>query len=156
MIRRGDTSELAALREIMRQAILHGCADDYGVDVTKRWAIDDDHFTCKIDPDCFVWETSGKPVAVSCWRVEETDEKLARVSGLFALPEAMGKGIGKQLLERVDQDIRENGFKHAILFATKTAQKLYQNAGWVTVEPVEILVATKTPITIFKMEKLFD
>jgi|SRR5579872_222700 len=92
----------------------------------------------------------GEPGSQRTWVVEEADRILGfasdgpsrdedaspgtgEIGGIYLLPEAVGKGIGRDLFARASDDLRALGFEEATLWVLETnarARRFYEAAGW--------------------------
>jgi ribosomal protein S18 acetylase RimI-like enzyme len=57
----------------------------------------------------------------------------AEVYAIYVRPEAMGKGIGRELFEHAVRDLSERGYREAVLWTLVTnlaAQRFYERRGW--------------------------
>lgn len=87
-----------------------------------------------------------KPVATGRFRIVDEGAKLERAAVLSAY---RGKGIGKQVIQTLEQVARSQGIKKAIMHAQQHAQSFYEQLGY---------TATSKPFTTHnilhvKMEK---
>jgi len=60
--------------------------------------------------------------------------RTAEIRGLYLAPEAVGRGIGRDLVERLLAMARAAGARRMILKGTLTAEAFYQRMGFRTVE----------------------
>lgn len=58
------------------------------------------------------------------------------LASLFVAPEHRCRGVGGKLVERIEQEARERGFKKLFLF-TPDQDKFYRRLGWRILEKVE-------------------
>jgi GNAT superfamily N-acetyltransferase len=73
----------------------------------------------------------GNPIG--CGAVKMLDPKTAEIKRMWLAPEIRGKGLGRQLLEALEQAARDLGASEGRLDTNDTlvpALALYRNAGW--------------------------
>ncbi len=59
----------------------------------------------------------------------------AQIAGLYFVPEVIGKGLGKSLVQIMFTECRSKRTKAVILSATKTAKCFYQSVGFEQIGP---------------------
>ncbi len=74
---------------------------------------------------------------------------------IYVLPETQGKGVGKQLLEKVEEIAKEAGNSHLILNVNRfnKAQEFYKHKGFVVTEEVDIEIGHGYLMEDYVMEK---
>jgi GNAT superfamily N-acetyltransferase len=92
------------------------------------------------DPDrrngAFVAEEGGRVVGFASFcpsRDEDAAEGTGEVPAIYVEPSAMGKGVGRELLEEATAELRLAGFTRATLWvleANERARRFYENEGW--------------------------
>ena len=73
----------------------------------------------------------GNPIG--CGAVKMLDPKTAEIKRMWLAPEVRGKGLGRQLLDALEQAARDLGASEARLDTNETlsqALSLYRKAGW--------------------------
>jgi predicted GNAT family N-acyltransferase len=78
----------------------------------------------------FIGYDKGKPVAASRLRFVEEYGKLERIC---VLEDARGKSFGKEMIEAMEQVVKEKGFYKAKLNAQTQAEGFYEKLGYHTV-----------------------
>ena len=79
---------------------------------------------------------NGKPIGTSCFgksRWEKFSE-YGEIISIYFLPEYMGKGYGKFLIERVTGELKNLGFEKILLWVLEEnhrARKFYEKCGFV-------------------------
>jgi ribosomal protein S18 acetylase RimI-like enzyme len=66
-------------------------------------------------------------------RDPDAADDTGEVHTIYLHPDALGKGIGRALFERVTRDLRDQGFARAMLWvleANARARRFYEAAGW--------------------------
>jgi ribosomal protein S18 acetylase RimI-like enzyme len=98
--------------------------------------VDGDRLAERIDdPDTVVTVAASEdavPVGFSTFRAGDTTGH-GHISNLFVDPRAWGRGIGRGLLARAEQGIRERGWSVGELSTqvlNARARRLYERAGW--------------------------
>ncbi|QHS24407.1 GNAT family N-acetyltransferase [Virgibacillus sp. MSP4-1] len=78
----------------------------------------------------FVGYKNGEPVAASRLRYAEDYGKLERIC---VLKEERGRQFGKQMIEAMEEVIKENHYRKSKLNAQTHAEKFYQSLGYETI-----------------------
>lgn len=86
----------------------------------------------------YIWIAidAGSVIGMAIWspsRDEDATDRTADLEAIYLDPDAIGKGIGRQLLERVVEDIETSAFEVATLWVLDTnqrARRFYEAAGW--------------------------
>ncbi|SDW24070.1 GNAT family N-acetyltransferase [Paenibacillus sp. CF384] len=78
----------------------------------------------------FVVKDDGKAIAAGRWK--EYEPGVAKLQRIAVLLPYRGHGIGKKLIEVMEQDARASGYTSSILGAQCTAEGFYQKLGYVT------------------------
>lgn len=63
----------------------------------------------------------------------DADERTGELYALYLDPERFGRGIGKRLLERAVEDLRDRGFRTATLWvlgSNEAGRRFYEREGW--------------------------
>lgn len=100
------------------------------------------------DTQMFVARCAGK--AVGCAGLQVFDDGSAEVKRMYVLPNFQGKGIGRQLLERVEEAARASKVEVLRLETTELlteAQALYRASGFVPCQAYGPY--TKNPINLY-------
>ena len=92
------------------------------------------------DPDrrngAFVAEEGGRVVGFASFcpsRDEDAPRATGEVPAIYVEPPAMGKGVGRKLLEEATAELRLAGFTRATLWVlegNERARRFYENEGW--------------------------
>jgi len=84
-----------------------------------------------------VAEEHGEPVAFAATRPSEDDDSVGDRSGeldmFYSDPSVWGRGIGRQLLASVVEELRHRGFTEATLWTAEEnhrPRRIYEAAGW--------------------------
>jgi GNAT superfamily N-acetyltransferase len=77
----------------------------------------------------------------------------ARIRAFFVHPEYARMGIGRAILERCEQEARDEGFRSLELMATLPGLKFYRSLGYMGSERVTYELGGGTPIDFVPMRK---
>ncbi len=91
-----------------------------------------------LPPDHRWWiaEQSGRIVGFAITqpsRDADVPPMTAEVALIYLLPEAAGKGIGRRLFAHAVEDLRQRGYRQAMLWVLESnvrARRFYEAAGW--------------------------
>jgi GNAT superfamily N-acetyltransferase len=87
---------------------------------------------------CFVLLEGGTPVGTASLTNEDLAERpelTPWLAGVFVAPEARGRGLVRRLITAVEVAAQSAGHR-ALWLYTSQAERIYQRAGWNTVEVV--------------------
>lgn len=90
-------------------------------------------------PVILVSQVDGRVAGTVALRARsvETHEHLSPwVTGLWVEPDLRGAGLGRKLLEAIEQEGEARGFHH-LYAVTNTARWLFSKMGWEAVEEIE-------------------
>ncbi|HYK41379.1 MAG TPA: GNAT family N-acetyltransferase, partial [Thermoanaerobaculia bacterium] len=124
------------------------------------------------DGTYFVVEESGvlRPAACGGWSrrrtlfggdqyADRSDDRLdpameaARIRAFFVHPDRARRGIGAMLIRACEDAARAEGFRQMELMATLTGIPLYERAGFVRKEAVELTLPDAVRFPLVRMEK---
>lgn len=141
-----------AFQDIMKEAIRVTCAGAYGEATVAAWVSGDNpafHFS--IPEFAFVaqekteegGENEGEIMAVGGWTLtdrvdlhpvagqEITDPTHARINAVYVKPGCEGRGLGSEMVDHLEADIRVNSALCDIyLWSTKNAIPFYEAQGY--------------------------
>jgi GNAT superfamily N-acetyltransferase len=126
MIRKASSEDLASCSELIQQVIGQVNAKHYSPDIICAWQ------ECNALPnleeeikrtDFIVYEEKGAIIGVGA--IEGSHIKKVYVS-----PNYQGRGLGKMLLESLEQMARKNGFAECNLNSTINALNFYKKFGY--------------------------
>lgn len=95
----------------------------------QAWADIENHIDEGV---ALVAEEDGRALGMALARVEE-GRKLGHFTGLYVLPEARRRGIGRTLMAEVETRMRERGVEHLsldVLVANEHARRLHRRLGY--------------------------
>jgi putative acetyltransferase len=88
----------------------------------------------------WVIEKQGQQVGTAAYYPIERGENAVEIRKMYLLPDARGKGLGKYILQQMEQAIAARGFQQIWIQTAsvlKTAVKLYERSGYQPTEGVE-------------------
>lgn len=129
-IREYRFEDAEAHAEVHRQSVRVIASEDYSDEMIEAWASKEPEDS-PLDKEKvrFVAEQDGEIVGFTDYN-KETNE----LSGLYVKPDYTGKGIGKKLLNRAEEDARQNGLEQLWCKSTITAKDFYQKHGYKLIE----------------------
>lgn len=127
-IRQLAQDDYATAARIFFCAVHEGTRSAYTYPQRLAWAgqtIDLDRWQTRINAlTGFVAEQGGESVGFM------TIDKTGYIDLAFVLPSAMGKGVGKALLAKVEAWAKENGALHLTTAASLVARPFFLKCGW--------------------------
>jgi len=87
----------------------------------------------------FLLLDGSKPIAAGRYRMY--DENTAKLQRIAVLSSYRGLGLGKQIIDVMEKDIREHGIGAIVLDAQTHAEPFYRKLGYVTVSEEPFLDA---------------
>lgn len=147
-IREYSFEDAEAHAEVHRESVKGIASEDYRDEVIEAWASKEPEDSPLGEEKVrFVAEESGEVVGFSDYS-KETNE----LSGLYIKPGYTGRGIGEKLLEKAEEDSRENGLNRLWCKSTITAKDFYQKHGYeITEETTHKIEGLK--MKVYMMEK---
>lgn len=145
---------------IMRAAIKGSCEKFYGQHTVKKWvAKENTKFKFQVPEHTFCVADDGVPVSIAGWTSSPTQngdvnpDGSARISAVFTHPDYAGNGMGRELVNLIEDDIRKAGYTYIILYATMNAVPFYRKLGFEDRADQLIEVADGHYISIKRMVK---
>lgn len=151
LIRRYREGEEEAIWEIVFQATRVSNARDYHEDLIERWA--------PLEKDMKEWRAR---LGVQNPFVAEIDTHLVGLAELedegfieyfYVHPDHQGKGVGKALMETVENEARERGFDRLTANVSVTARTFFEERGFEVRESFHKVILGH-PAPNFAMEKI--
>lgn len=71
------------------------------------------------------------------------ENKDAKLDNLFILPDFIGKGLGKVLMNNFLNKMKESNIKNIILEADPNAEKFYKNFGFIKIGQIETSIKNR-------------
>lgn len=147
-IRKYNFDDAEAHAEVHRESVRGVASEDYRDEVIEVWASKEpEDSSLDEEKERFVAEEDGKIVGFSDYN-KETNE----LSGLYVKPDYTGKGIGEKLLQKAEENARENGLERLWCKSTITAKDFYQKHGYGLIEETTHEIEG-IEMTVYKMEK---
>ncbi len=81
------------------------------------------------------------------------DLKKAEVSAVYLSPEAIGRGLGRRVLEELEQTAARKGLVYLTVYATLNAIGFYRHHGYKPIEDTFHVLPDNTRLECVKMEK---
>ncbi|MBP1155020.1 MULTISPECIES: GNAT family N-acetyltransferase [unclassified Paenibacillus] len=81
----------------------------------------------------FLATEGSKPVGAARWRMY--DGQTAKLQRIAVLASYRGRGIGRELIQAMEADIRAQGVPAVILDAQTQAESFYRKLGYETISP---------------------
>lgn len=149
-IREYNESDAEAHAEVHRESVRQIASEDYSEEIIEAWS-DTSPEDSELEEEKvrFVAEKEGEIVGFSDYDLETNE-----LSGLYVKPGFTGKGIGEKLLEKVEEDARENGLDSLWCKSTVTAKSFYQKNGYQLVEET-VHEIDGLEMKAYRMEKEF-
>jgi putative acetyltransferase len=130
IIRAASTNDLEAVARIHRDSILELCKTHYSPEQLADW-------TSALRPAAYVALLSSHHMFVADASGELAgfgvlDPNTGLVNATYVSPRAVGRGIGRALLEAMEADAMKGGFGQTCLNATLNAVGFYERLGYVS------------------------
>ena len=149
-IREAAARDAAGIHRMHLASIRQICSKDYTSTQINAWTSTPHPEGYVESMECgermFVAVDNGKVIGYSSVCEDE-------ICAVFVHPYHVGRGVGKSLLERVEQEAVDEGFSVVRLNSTLTARKFYQKYGWVVVKEVKHQLRNGCRIPCIGMEK---
>lgn len=132
-IRPFQADDVDRVVELHRAAVEDVCSADYTADQIAAWtdtSTEESLETAQRDEiHRFVAVEDDTVIGFGEYNADE-----AKITGLYVAPDRMGSGAGTALLERVEEDARQQGIDVLECFSTVTARTFYEQHGYTVVE----------------------
>lgn len=158
-IRRANHSDAANIISAHRRSIREVCSKDYNSEQISAWSgrnFQVDRWRTTMDTD-MVWVISDKANNIYGFgHLKFRQDLEAEIAGLYFVPEVIGKGFGKSLVQIMFVECRSKEIKTVILSATKTAKIFYLKAGFEQIGlPSTIMIGGKE-VECFNMKTILS
>lgn len=149
-IREYNFDDAEAHAEVHRQSVRGIASKYYRDEVIDAWASKEPEDSPLDEKKVrFVAETDeGEVIGFSDYN-KETNE----LSGLYVKPSFAGRGLGEKLLQKAEEDAKENGLDHLWCKSTATAKEFYRKHGYNTTEETTHELEEGIEMKAYKMEK---
>jgi GNAT superfamily N-acetyltransferase len=114
--------------EIRNAAILNQCVRHYSMDALKGWTSGElsDEFADSVDKNFYLAKYDNRIVGTGMINIET-----GKIDAIFVHPNHMRKGIGKMILEFLEDMALRYGLKTLALQSTLNAAEFYRACGFV-------------------------
>ena len=142
-IRRATPEDARAIAEVHVASWQWAYRDDLPTSALKGRTVEDrermwtEWFeSCEPAADLLVAEQDGRVVGFSGFGVSRDDgarDATGEIRTIYLLQEAAGRGIGRDLLARANERLRDLGYRRATLWVLETnerSRRFYEKAGW--------------------------
>jgi GNAT superfamily N-acetyltransferase len=122
---RADARDVRAVRDA---AILSGCGGHYQASLLRQWTIApiDNSFIEDVEATFYVASIGDRIVATG-----KIDLKTGRLDAIFVLPDCMRSGIGRAMMNHLEQLAIDAGLARLTLDSTLNAAPFYKCCGYV-------------------------
>ncbi len=152
-IRSSTEKDMEVIWAIRREAVLSGCRDFYPAEDLEKWTNGPAPAGLKrmIGETLFLAEEDGEAVGTAMIGVPD-----GKVDFVFILPNRMGQGIGRMLLQHLDEVARTHGIQKLELMATLNAAPFYRKHGYIGDEQFIYESPRGVSLACVPMTKLLD
>lgn len=153
LIRRARSEDAAKIINAHRRSIREVCSRDYSPDQIAVWSgrdFQETRWHQTIDRD-IVWVIADTANNIFGFGHLQIRGNVAEVMGLYFVPEAIGRGFGKQMIRLMHKECESNSVQSISLTGTKTAKKFYEAVGFQQVGPMKEVPIGGKPIEVFEM-----
>jgi GNAT superfamily N-acetyltransferase len=142
VIREARPGDESGMHEAHMRSIREVCVRDHGDEEVKGWGnrpLGERWQKQVREGGSWVVEFGGQIVGVAYIRVAKAEPEVhAHIEAPYLAPEAIGKGIGRTLLEIMLDFARNAGAKELTLESTLTAHGFYKSFGFVDTGPLRL------------------
>lgn len=131
-IRRAKHKDAAGIIHAHVSSIRDLCAKDYAPEQIEAWSgrkFRPDLWCQTIDRD-FVWVVESNNQILGFGHLALMDVGCGEIMGLYFIPPAVGRGLGKEMFQEMLQIARLNKLEKLTLHATITAKSFYEALGF--------------------------
>ena len=152
-IRPATLAEAEAAAGVLRRSIREVCGPDYSHDerLLSAWCANKTAENLAgwiADSDLFTIVAATEAGLVAVGQIHHS----GAIRLCYAVPEAIGRGIGSAVLATLEAEARRLGLRRVTLISTTTAQRFYRRHGYHEIEPP----IARGPGYSFRMAKDFD
>lgn len=137
------------------RSIREVCSNDYTAIEIEAWSKQNfraDLLVQSIERD-FIWvadDCQGQILGFGHFAVMSEEE--GEVLGLYLIPEALSRGLGKKMFSEFLKVAHDHKLKKISLYATKTAKPFYESLGLLQISSDTTIEMRGVPIPCFPME----
>ena len=153
-IRRARQEDTQSIRNVHVASVTGIRTDLYTPDEIQAWAVPkklESYWESIRTKEFFVAEDDGTIIGFALLKPET-----AEVEAVFVSPEVSGRGIGLELLSKLEERARVLGLKSLRLNASLNAVPFYKKAGYVAQQQSKYRLSTGVEIACVPMIKLID
>lgn len=156
-IRRAQIEDARAIHDAHMRSIREVCAPDYTQEQVDAWGgrpfDQSDREKCIREDFMWVVEDNGSILGFAHLRLPKDKLGVGNVMGLYFAPEAKGKGLGRQMAQRVEGQASSEGCHTLILNSTITSLEFYKKMGFQQTSPQICHAVRGVGIPCYPMEK---
>lgn len=155
-IRKAQHQDAAKIIAAHRRSIREVCSRDYTPEQISAWSGRDfqEQRWCDTIDRGHVWVVADdRDNIYGFGRLKITTKIEAEIAGLYFVPEVVGKGLGKALVNLILHECKRRGFDQVTLYATKTAKAFYQSRGFQQSGDVLYITMGGVKVECFKMDR---
>lgn len=153
IIRRARKEDASKIISAHRRSIREVCSRDYSPAQIAVWSgrdFQEAHWYKTMDRD-IVWVIADAADNIFGFGHLDIRGERAELAGLYYVPEAIGRGLGKQMIGLMLKECESRAVKSISLTGTKTAKKFYEAVGFEQVGPMKAFPIGGKPIEVFEM-----
>lgn len=153
-IRRARKEDATGIIGAHRRSIREVCSRDYTPEQIAAWSgrdFQEVRWHETMDRD-IVWVVADASDNIYGFGHLKLITESAELMGLYFVPEAIGRGFGKKMIELMRKECDLKKIKTISLTGTKTAKKFYEVAGFAQVGPMKEVSIGGIPIGVFQMQ----
>lgn len=154
-IRRAVHEDAAKIIAAHRRSIREVCAEDYRPEQIAAWSgrnFQEDRWCRTMDQD-MVWVISDDEKNIYGFgHLLFTEKPSAVIAGLYFVPEIIGQGYGRQLIQIMLGECTKRNIQNISLSATVTAKSFYESAGFQQVGEMSTFTFGDQAVECFHMK----
>lgn len=127
VIRKATRSDVQAIWDIRIAAICAQCRGFYSAEILDAWTNGDptEQFSILVESSFYVAADGDRVLGTGAIDLES-----GQIDAIFVLPDLMSKGIGRQLLNYLENMAVATGLNMAVLNSTLNAAPFYRKCGY--------------------------
>ena len=130
VLRKAGPADAAAIHALILRSIREVCGKDYPRDAIELWCAHrsaDKILAWIADSDGYFLVAVESDRIIGAALRQNPD----RIKLCYALPEYLGRGLGRSLMEALERQARERGVERLVLSSTVTAKGFYVRRGYI-------------------------
>ncbi len=151
VLRRAKPEDNDAIGCVHVRAIKEICASHYAPEEIESWAKPrkPDHYIESIrNKEFYVAEENGAVIGFGI-----LNQASGEVEAVYVMPEAVGRGIGKEILRKLEEKAQDLGLKSLHLDSSLNAVSFYRSAGFEPQEEAKHRLSSGVEIGCVLMKK---